>query len=156
MGGKASRPIHLRSQLLEKLSAMAWPKVELKGVGVDVWPAWSRVQPPDLCAGGALNHLADSKVGKADCAKSSHFRSKQHFFHCFLIQMAVEMLWSEGTPCHCLHSRELIWNHLGRVMRCSRESAPAGEGPRSAVQSGCRELSPNLWQEHASSSELWQ
>lgn len=66
------------------------------------------------------------------------------------------MLWSEGTLCHCLHSRELIQNPLGRVMRSSRESAPAGGGPTSAAQSGCREPPPNLWQEHACSSELWQ
>lgn len=35
VGREASRPIHLRAQLLEKLSAMVWPRVELKGVGVD-------------------------------------------------------------------------------------------------------------------------
>lgn len=57
VGRKASRPIHLRAQLLEKLSA--WPgrkpqaREELKGVGADVWPAWLKAQLPDLCAGGA-------------------------------------------------------------------------------------------------------
>lgn len=90
VGGEASRPFHLRAQLLEKLSAMAWPRVELKGV--DVWPAWLGVQPPDLCAGKALNHLAENRVGKANCATSCHFKSKQRFFHCFLMQTAVEML----------------------------------------------------------------
>jgi len=55
VGGEASRPTNLRAQLLEKLSAVAWPRVELKSVGVDVWPAWPKVQPADLCAGGALN-----------------------------------------------------------------------------------------------------
>lgn len=29
--------------------------------------------------------------------------------------MAVEMVWPEGTLCHCLHSRELIQNPLGRA-----------------------------------------
>lgn len=66
VGGEASRPFHLRAQLLEKLSATAWPRVELKGVGVDVWPAWLGVQPPDLYAGKALNHLAENRVGKAN------------------------------------------------------------------------------------------
>lgn len=96
VGRKASRPIHLRAQLLEKLSA--WPgrkpqaREELKGVGADVWPAWLKAQLPDLCAGGASNHLAENRVGKANCATSSCFKSKQHFSHCFLVQMAVEML----------------------------------------------------------------
>lgn len=84
---------------------MAWPIIELKDTGVPVWLAWSGVQPPDLCAGRDLNCLAENRVEKAICAKSSHFQSKEHFFHCFLIQMAIEMLWSEGTLCPCLHSR---------------------------------------------------
>lgn len=105
VGGEASRAIHLRAQLLEEFSTMAWPVIELKGTGVSVWPAWSRVQHPDLCAGRDLNCLAENRVEKANCAESSHFQSKQHFFHCCLIQMAIEMLWSEGTLCPCLHSR---------------------------------------------------
>lgn len=37
----------------------------------------------DLYAGRALNHLAEKRVGKANYATRSHFKSKQHFFHCF-------------------------------------------------------------------------
>lgn len=94
VGGEASRLINLRAQLLAKLSAMDWPRVELKGVGVDVWPAQSRVQPPDLSAGRALNHVADNRVGKADCATSSHFKSKQRFSHFFFF------FYSNG----CMHA----------------------------------------------------
>lgn len=135
---------------------MAWPIIELKDIGVPVWPAWSGVQPPDLCAGRDLNCLAENRVKKADCAKSSHFKSKQHFFHCFLIQMAIEMLWSERTLCPCLHSRELIQKPQGRAMRCTRESAPAGGRPSYAVQPGCREPPPTPCLEQACSSELWK
>lgn len=66
------------------------------------------------------------------------------------------MLWSEGTLCPCLHSRELIQNPLGRAIRCTRGSAPAGGGPRHAVQPGCREPPPTFCQEQACSSELWK
>lgn len=92
VGREASRAINVRAQLLEQFSTMAKPIIELKDTGIPVWPAWSRVQPLDLCASRNLNFLAENRVEKANCAKNSHFKSKQHFFLCFLIQMATEML----------------------------------------------------------------
>lgn len=71
VGEEASRPINLRAQLLEKLSAVAWSGVEQKGVGVDTWPAWSGTQPPELRAGRTLNHLAENRGKIQLCNKLS-------------------------------------------------------------------------------------
>lgn len=45
VGGEDSRAVHPRAQLLEKISALGWPILELKHVEVDVLLPQSGIQP---------------------------------------------------------------------------------------------------------------
>lgn len=45
VGGEDSRAVHPRAQLLEKISALGWPVLELKLVEVDALLPRSGIQP---------------------------------------------------------------------------------------------------------------